>query len=202
MSSHFTFFESYYTAVKDLDSEIKAEFYDVIFEYALYDQEPKESSNPVVKALFKMAQPNLDNSKAKRNAGKQGGSKAKQTTSKAKQTTSKAKQNGSKAKQNGSKAKQTVSDKEKEKDKESNKAKAFKAPTLQQVIEYQAEKCNLVNPQYFYDFFTSSNWIDSNGKQVLNWKQKMISWQKAEAGKIANNPNHTQQRREDVGFLI
>jgi len=188
MSSHFTFFESYYTAVKDLDSEIKAEFYEVIFEYALYDQEPKESSNPVVKALFKMAKPNLDNSKAKRNAGKQGGSKAKQTTSK--------------AKQNGSKTKQTVSDKEKEKEKESNKAKAFKAPTLQQVTEYQAEKCNLVNPQYFYDFFTSSNWIDSNGKQVLNWKQKMISWQKAEAGKIANNPNHTQQRREDVGFLI
>ena len=188
MSSHFTFFESYYTSVKDLDSEIKAEFYEVIFEYALYDQEPKESANPVVKALFKMAQPNLDNSKAKRNAGKQGGSKAKQS--------------GSKPKQSGSKAKQTLSDKEKEKEKESNKAKAFKAPTLQQVTEYQAEKCNLVNPQYFYDFFTSSDWIDSNGKQVLNWKQKMISWQKAESGKIANNPNHTKQRREDVGFLI
>ncbi len=88
MTQHFTFFESYYSAVKDLDSEIKAEFYEAIFEYALYDESPSDGTNPIVKALFNMAKPNLDSSKAKREAGKQGGSKAKQSESKAKQSES------------------------------------------------------------------------------------------------------------------
>lgn len=104
MTTHFTFFDSYYSSVKDLDNDLKAEFFDVLFQYALYDESPKESINPVVKALFLMAKPNLDASKAKREAGKQGGSKPKQ--------------NRSKEKANLSKLKQSGSDKEKEKEKE------------------------------------------------------------------------------------
>ena len=98
MTANFTFFESYYQSVKDLPIEIKAEFYEVLFNYALYDVEPNNDTNPVVKAIFLMAKPNLDKSKARREAGKQGGSKPKQT------------------KANLSKPKQTPSDKDKDKD--------------------------------------------------------------------------------------
>lgn len=111
MNSHFTFFESYYASVKDLDNDTKAEFFDLLFKYALYDTEP-ENASPVANALFIMAKPNLDKSKARRESGKSGG----------KQTSSKTKQSESKAKQTSSKSENTSttcsSDKEKDKDKD------------------------------------------------------------------------------------
>ncbi len=199
MNEHFTFFESYYAAVKDLDNDLKAEFFDVLFQYALYNQEPTEAVNPVVKALFLMAKPNLDNSKAKREAGKRGGSKPKQSGSKveANESTSEAE-----AKQTEADLKQNGSDKDKEKDKECKKGRrTFTPPTLQEVIRYQEEKCNLVNPKYFFDFFEVSDWKDSNGKQVQSWKQKMLSWQKAEQTKVANNPIQSKKNKP-AEFLI
>lgn len=97
MTNHFTFFESYYEAVEHLDAEMKAEFFDALFKYALRDELP-ESPSPVVNALFTMAKPNLDKSKARRSAGQAGG-----------------KQKSSKPQ---AKVKQTPSDKEKDKEKD------------------------------------------------------------------------------------
>ena len=205
MNEHFTFFESYYSAVKDLDNDLKAQFYDVLFQYALYNQEPSEDINPVVKALFLMAKPNLDNSKAKREAGRKGGSKAKQSGSKTEANESKTEAD---KKQNGSKAKQSGSDKEKDKEKDkecsytrTRTRKNFTPPTLQEVIEYQKEKCRLVNPKYFYDFFEVNDWKDSNGKEVLNWKQKMLTWQKAEESK-ANIPLQSKKIKLRPGEIF
>ena len=57
------------------------------------------------------------------------------------------------------------------------KKKVFKAPTLKQVQEYCKERKNSVDPKKFYDYFTVSNWVDSKGAKVKNWKQKIISWE-------------------------
>lgn len=111
MTQHFTFFESYYMAVKELDNAIKAEYYDVLFEYALYSNEPGEDASPIVKALFIAIKPNLDKSKARRIAGAKGGSKTKDEQSK----------NEANGKQNEANGKQTPTDKEKEKEKEKDK---------------------------------------------------------------------------------
>ena len=129
----FTFFSSYYEAVKELPPEIRAEFYDAVIPYAIYGTEP-ETTNPVVKALFVLVKPSIDVSRTKASAGKKGGeansnqseskpeASAKQTGSKsqaeAKQTESKcqaeAEQAESKQEAN---AKQTPSYKEKGKEK-------------------------------------------------------------------------------------
>jgi hypothetical protein len=124
MTGHFTFFESFYTSVKDLDSSIKSEYYEVIFEYALYDNEPDDTVNPVVMALFTLSKPNIDKSKARRESGRNGG-RSKQTASKTKQIVSKTKQTASKTKQNEANGKQVPSDKDMDKDKE-KKTKAKK----------------------------------------------------------------------------
>lgn len=108
MTNHFTFFASYYDSIEHLDNDTKAEFLDVLIRYALRDELP-EAISPVVKALFTMAKPNLDQSKARRKAGAKGG---KQTPSKPE---AKRKQNASKPE---APLKQTPSDKEKEKDKD------------------------------------------------------------------------------------
>ena len=48
----------------------------------------------------------------------------------------------------------------------------FKKPSLEEIEQYINENKMNVNPQTFYNYFTESNWVDSNGKKVKNWKQK------------------------------
>ena len=54
----------------------------------------------------------------------------------------------------------------------------FVPPTLEEVQAYAKERGDKVDPQFFFDYFTEGKWIDSTGKPVRNWKQKMVSWEK------------------------
>lgn len=49
-------------------------------------------------------------------------------------------------------------------------------PTIQEVDQYSKEKCQSVNPQTFFNYYTEGEWKDGNGKQVKNWKLKMQTW--------------------------
>ena len=60
--------------------------------------------------------------------------------------------------------------------KEKRKRKDFIPPTIEAVEQYAKEKQLNVDTRKFYDYFTAGNWTDSNGKEVKNWKQKMITW--------------------------
>ncbi len=55
-------------------------------------------------------------------------------------------------------------------------AKQFVPPTLEEVKAYITESRYNVDAQKFMDYFETSGWIDSLGKPVLNWKQKVITW--------------------------
>ena len=64
-----------------------------------------------------------------------------------------------------------------EKNKNMNKKeKEFVPPTLEEVKKYVEDKKLKVNPSEFYDYFTEGKWIDSKGKPVRNWKQKILTW--------------------------
>ncbi len=56
------------------------------------------------------------------------------------------------------------------------KCKPFKAPIIEEVIQYFDENgyCKEVAEKAF-KFYDAANWFDSKGKPVLNWKQKMQS---------------------------
>ena len=55
----------------------------------------------------------------------------------------------------------------------------FKKPTLEEIKDYCLNvRHNKVDYQYFYDYFTEGNWIDSKGNKVKNWKQKIVTWEK------------------------
>jgi len=62
------------------------------------------------------------------------------------------------------------------KDKKDNKK--FTPPTFEEVEAYAKERGNKVDPKFFFEYFTEGKWIDSTGKPVRNWKQKMVSWEK------------------------
>lgn len=52
-----------------------------------------------------------------------------------------------------------------------------KPPTLDEVKEYIKKRDSSVDPVFFYEFFTAGDWHDSRGKKVINWKQKVITWE-------------------------
>lgn len=56
------------------------------------------------------------------------------------------------------------------------KKKRFIPPKIEDINAYIAEKGLIVNGQVFFDYFTTGNWKDSEGKPVKNWKQKLITW--------------------------
>ena len=53
----------------------------------------------------------------------------------------------------------------------------FRKPTLEEVIEYAKSRNSNVDPKEFYEYFEAGEWIDSEGKPVISWKQKLITWE-------------------------
>lgn len=53
----------------------------------------------------------------------------------------------------------------------------FVPPTLEEIQEYCKKRKNNVDAKRFFDFFDASDWVDSKGNQVRNWKQKVITWE-------------------------
>lgn len=70
----------------------------------------------------------------------------------------------------------TIQSKSESKGKKATKS-AFVPPTLDEIKAYCAERRSSVNAQKFFDYFDASGWVDSRGKPVLNWKQKLITWE-------------------------
>ena len=64
--------------------------------------------------------------------------------------------------------------------------KPFVPPTLEEVDAYCKERKNNVDPKKFFDYFNASDWVDSNGKDVRNWKQKVITWENYAKPKESN----------------
>ena len=69
------------------------------------------------------------------------------------------------------------------------KRKRFTPPTLEEVKAYCLERKNNVDPQKFYDYFSASDWVDSKGNKVKNWKQKVITWE-----------GHSNQRKDNKTY--
>ena len=72
----------------------------------------------------------------------------------------------------------------------------FVPPTLKQIQQYIKEKNYTIDSKTFLEYFTESNWIDSKGNPVKNWKQKIITWS-SHARNPQNNQGHGQQDRRE-----
>lgn len=81
--------------------------------------------------------------------------------------------------------------------KQKTKRKPFVPPTLEDVTAYCKERNNNVDPKKFFDYFEAADWVDSKGKPVLNWKQKVIAWEgtRKEANNGGNASDSVQAQR-------
>lgn len=96
-------------------------------------------------------------------------------------------------------AKRTQSDpnaiKERKGNKKKGKRDVFKPPTQKEVIDYFKEhdypKELAVRA---WEYYNEGNWVDSNGKRVINWKQKMLSvWLKVENKINTHEKSHREK---------
>lgn len=56
---YFTFYRSFYEAIRELPKDIRLEVLTAIIEYGLYGTQP-EDMGPTTKAIFTLAKPNID----------------------------------------------------------------------------------------------------------------------------------------------
>ena len=95
--------------------------------------------------------------------------------------------------------------------KKESKRKKFIPPSLDDVKKYILEKkITNVNAKGFYDYFTEGKWKDSNGKEVRNWKQKILTWNgfrgstesKKEEQPKKQYQNYQQRNYENLDAII
>ena len=72
------------------------------------------------------------------------------------------------------------------------KKKEFIPPTLEEVKAYAESRGNIVDPTEFFDYFEAGDWIDSQGKPVVCWKQKYVTWEQKRKEKIEQ-----QEKKQD-----
>lgn len=84
--------------------------------------------------------------------------------------------------------------------------KQFVPPSLSEVQEYVSLMNLNVDPQAFYDYFTAPDsegrtWIDSEGKPVRNWKQKIQTWSRKGARTRPQKKNVADNFQEALRML-
>lgn len=85
--------------------------------------------------------------------------------------------------------------KEKKEIKERKEKKEFTSPSIDEVIQFFNDN-GYTNGDKAWNYYNDGNWKDSNGKQVINWKQKMRAvWFKDENKKKAIRSIHDQDKR-------
>ena len=72
-------------------------------------------------------------------------------------------------------------------------------PTIEDVRAYVSEKGLLIDPDYFYEYYTTADWKDIKGNKIKNWKNKALTWNKRERDNGSNNDT-TRSNRQCVGM--
>ena len=176
----FTFFISFYEALKELPPEDFKKVIIAICEYAFYDKEPDLPLNLIVP--FRLIKPIIDKtlkiSEIRAEQGKKGGAPVGNT-------------NASKQ-ANSTKNKQKQADKDKEKDKEKNKGRremdisadsttplhsnSFQKPTLLEIKAFCEEQNYRVNPEEFFNFYECNGWMVGQNP-MKDWKASVSTWE-------------------------
>jgi len=64
------------------------------------------------------------------------------------------------------------------KETKTKESKKFIVPSLNDILSYISDNSLSVDGAFFLKYYTESNWIDGYGKKVINWKLKLLTWDK------------------------
>ena len=191
----FTFYRSYYDAIKVLPKKEQTAVLLALCAYALDKEEPNLTGTSG--AIFTLIRPTLDSGWKKAIGGTRG---------------TPQKDNEKIEERYGKDtAKEKEGEKEKEKEKEIENecytpkppsgAKRFSPPSFDDVKSYCQERKNGVDPQAFVDWYTSNGW--KVGKNPMkDWKAAVRTWERKEANHGRNGSADSaveSQKFRDIG---
>ena len=188
----FTFYRSYYEALKALPKRDQTSVLMSVIGYALDEEIPKISGVPL--SVFTLIRPTLDSGRNKaRSRMKKGGTSEEQI--------------GTNEKQNGTNVEQSINEGEIEKEREEEgendsslpptplsrgKSKRFSPPSVEEVRAYCQERGNGIDPEAFVDFYAARGWKYGAGRPIVDWKAAVRTW---EARRRAEQPATTETYR-------
>lgn len=175
----FRLLPSYYEVIRELPDDERLRLYDAVMDYG-FGNEPQELP-AMLRGYLKLMIPSIEKSIRFEEKQKANGSKGGRPR--------KPKENPDETQKNPNETQNdfgenlaiaidvdVANDIEKEKKRTKKK---FVPPTLEEVEAYCRERGNNVNAKKFYDGYSVAGWKDSEGKPVLNWKQKIIQvWER------------------------
>lgn len=179
MATSFTFFISYYEALKYLSDEDCGQMLKAICEYALEGKEPIVS-NPILKGYWTLIRPTLDRSIMRSEAGRRGGKNGAGVSRNigninASKSIANTEQPASKSKEDKDSIVGVGEDKE-SKGKRSKSGGRFTPPTVEDVRTYCSNRGNDINAQHFVDFYTARGW-KYGSTAIKDWKACVRTWE-------------------------
>jgi biotin operon repressor len=82
------------------------------------------------------------------------------------------------------------------KNKEVKKTTSFNKPTVDEIKSYCNERDNAIDPQHFYDFYESKNWMIGKNK-MKDWKAAVRTWERRNNNKPTS---YFKKEKEDVNI--
>lgn len=186
----FTFYRSYYDAIRMLPKKDRADVLLAVCAYALDGEKP--DLNGTASAIFTLILPTLDVSRRKSENGSRGG--------KTKQTASKPQANSEQGENPSEKEKEKEGEIEIEKEVENEcylppisplqgenaadkppQTVRFSPPTVEEVWAYCQERQNGIDAQTFVDFYAAKGWMIGKNR-MKDWRAAVRTWEKGEKG--------------------
>lgn len=177
----FTFYRSYYDALKNLPEKERAKVLFAILEYALDEQE-QNNLEGICAACFLLIRPTLDSGRIKA-ANRKNKAKTNEEQNENKAET-KAEQNRKEKEKESEREVEKEKEREIEVERENDSsppkapvaARRFTPPTVEDVAAYCRERGSNVDAQRFVDFYASKGWKVGNAG-MRDWHAAVRTWE-------------------------
>ena len=190
MRESFVFYRSFFEALVGMDKETQSDCLMAVADYALNGAEP--TMTPAVRMFFTLVKPQLDANNQRFENGCKGGRPRKEENNQEK-TKTKPKNN-----QTETNIEPNVNDNvnvnvlKKDNLKVIQKKQSFIKPSLEDVRGYCLERNNQVDPERWFDYYTSNGWkIGKNS--MKDWRAAVRTWEKSS---FASSGSKTQSDEE------
>ena len=185
--SQFTFYRSFYEALRTLPKSARLAAYEAITAYALDGEAPE--LHGAAATAFLLVKPVLDSARAKAKAGKLG---ADALQANRRQTAGAAPAEPGQSSGEGEKETEAEKEKKKEIESEAEGEKEGQRPLSPPAREQEGPDFETVRREArqrgceelarpFFDYYAAAGWRDREGRPVRSWKQKLVLWQERES---------------------
>ena len=202
----FTFYRSYFEAIKALPKKEQYSVLMAVCAYALDNEEPKIDGT--AGAIFALIKPTLDTGRRKAEGGLRSTKKKDRREEDARCAEDEDKISARCAEDNGNeKEKEKEIEIEIEKEKEDEcpppippsrgaAQKRFTPPTVPEIESYCRERQNDVDPQRFHDFYAAKGWKVGN-QPMKDWRAAIRTWERRDERGKAGKPAERRTPTDD-----